>query len=171
MAKLEVCQPPNSSALSFKLFHSKSIKEMNVNKPLTDFHLQIQKHSCFYCQQERVDKESIWPQLTRSSFTTLISIHKMTCNLISIYFFFLWFFFFWNAKQYRQAQARAHRIGQTQVVKVYRLLTKNTYEWQMFDRASKKLGLDQAVQSIFCDKQNGFSQVFFFEKTKTKGPI
>ncbi len=46
-----------------------------------------------------------------------------------------------------QAQARCHRIGQTQAVKVYRLVTRNTYEAEMFDRASKKLGLDRAVLS------------------------
>jgi hypothetical protein len=43
----------------------------------------------------------------------------------------------------RQAQARCHRIGQTKDVKVYRLITKGTYEYEMFQRASLKLGLDQ----------------------------
>jgi hypothetical protein len=44
-----------------------------------------------------------------------------------------------------QAQARCHRIGQTKEVKVYRLITGKTYEQKMFERASMKLGLDQAV--------------------------
>jgi len=44
-----------------------------------------------------------------------------------------------------QAQARCHRIGQQKAVKVYRLITRNTYEREMFDRASLKLGLDKAV--------------------------
>lgn len=44
-----------------------------------------------------------------------------------------------------QAQARAHRIGQKNSVQVYRLVTIKTYESEMFDRASKKLGLDHAV--------------------------
>lgn len=44
-----------------------------------------------------------------------------------------------------QAQARAHRIGQTKPVKVYRLLTRKSYEIQMFHAASLKLGLDRAV--------------------------
>lgn len=35
--------------------------------------------------------------------------------------------------------------GQTKQVKVYRVITKNTYEQKMFARASLKLGLDQAV--------------------------
>ena len=41
--------------------------------------------------------------------------------------------------------ARCHRIGQTNSVKVYRLITKNTYEKRMFEVASKKLGLDAVV--------------------------
>ena len=44
-----------------------------------------------------------------------------------------------------QAQARCHRIGQAKMVKVYRLICRNTYEREMFDRASLKLGLDRAV--------------------------
>ena len=44
-----------------------------------------------------------------------------------------------------QAQARCHRIGQQKMVKVYRLLCRNTYEREMFDKASLKLGLDKAV--------------------------
>lgn len=51
----------------------------------------------------------------------------------------------WNPQNDIQAQARAHRIGQTQEVKVYRLLMRNTYEAAMFARASRKLGLEQAV--------------------------
>lgn len=51
----------------------------------------------------------------------------------------------WNPQNDVQAQARCHRIGQEKSVKVYRLITRNTYEKHMFERASKKLGLDQAV--------------------------
>ena len=40
---------------------------------------------------------------------------------------------------------RCHRIGQAKSVKVYRLITRNSYEREMFDRASLKLGLDKAV--------------------------
>jgi len=59
----------------------------------------------------------------------------------------------WNPQNDIQAQARCHRIGQTQEVKVYRLLTSKTYERFMFERASKKLGLDQVVLNNM-----GFSQ-------------
>lgn len=51
----------------------------------------------------------------------------------------------WNPQNDVQAIARAHRIGQTEEVKVFRLVTKNTYEAEMFERASKKLGLNQAI--------------------------
>lgn len=44
-----------------------------------------------------------------------------------------------------QAQARCHRIGQSKAVKVYRLITRNSYEREMFDKASLKLGLDKAI--------------------------
>lgn len=39
----------------------------------------------------------------------------------------------------------SHRIGQTKNVKIYRLLTRKTYEMQMFHMSSMKMGLDQAV--------------------------
>lgn len=51
----------------------------------------------------------------------------------------------WNPQNDLQAQARAHRIGQTNSVKIYRLITRKTYEQHMFHRASLKLGLDKAV--------------------------
>ena len=53
----------------------------------------------------------------------------------------------WNPQNDLQAIARAHRIGQTHEVKVYRFITKKTYEEQMFNRASKKLGMEQALFS------------------------
>ena len=51
----------------------------------------------------------------------------------------------WNPQNDLQATARCHRIGQTTSVRVYRLVTKKTYEAEMFRRASRKLGLSQAV--------------------------
>ena len=61
---------------------------------------------------------------------------------------------------YFQAQARCHRIGQVRMVKVYRLITRNSYEREMFDRASMKLGLDKAVlQSMGGEKVNPVSLI------------
>ncbi|OHS97662.1 SNF2 family N-terminal domain containing protein [Tritrichomonas foetus] len=51
----------------------------------------------------------------------------------------------WNPQNDLQAQSRVHRIGQTKSVKVYRLVTHNTYEKEMFERASHKMGLDYAI--------------------------
>ena len=42
-----------------------------------------------------------------------------------------------------QAMARCHRIGQSKRVTVYRLITRRSVEAEMFDRASRKLGLEQ----------------------------
>ena len=55
----------------------------------------------------------------------------------------------WNPQNDVQAQARCHRIGQTKDVMIYRLVTSRTFEQEMFDRASKKLGLEQAVLGTF----------------------
>ncbi len=73
----------------------------------------------------------------------------------------------WNPQNDLQAQARCHRsvtchehglaltscssrsIGQKVPVKVYRLLTRDTYEKHMFDTASKKLGLSTVVLGMF----------------------
>jgi hypothetical protein len=53
-----------------------------------------------------------------------------------------------------QAQARCHRIGQSKAVKVYRLITRNSYEREMFDKASLKLGLDKAVLQSMGGEKN-----------------
>jgi len=53
----------------------------------------------------------------------------------------------WNPQSDLQAQARCHRIGQTSNVKVYRLITRNTYEQYLFEVATKKLLLDHIVLS------------------------
>ena len=55
----------------------------------------------------------------------------------------------WNPQNDVQAQARCHRIGQTKDVRIYRLITSRSFEQEMFDRASKKLGLEQAVLGSF----------------------
>ena len=51
----------------------------------------------------------------------------------------------WNPQNDVQAMARCHRIGQKRKVHIYRLVTRNTFEGEMFERASKKLGLEHAV--------------------------
>jgi superfamily II DNA or RNA helicase len=51
----------------------------------------------------------------------------------------------WNPQNDVQAMARCHRIGQSKRVTIYRLITRKSFESEMFERASKKLGLEQAV--------------------------
>jgi chromodomain-helicase-DNA-binding protein 7 len=60
----------------------------------------------------------------------------------------------WNPQNDLQAQARCHRIGQKKRVNIYRLLTRKSYEMQMFHMSSMKMGLDQAVLQGF---ENGGS--------------
>eukprot|EP00842_Homolaphlyctis_polyrhiza_P001258 jgi/Hompol1/2132/HPOL_002827-RA len=65
----------------------------------------------------------------------------------------------WNPQNDLQAQSRCHRIGQKKSVKIYRLITRNTYEREMFDRASMKLGLDKALLQRM-DSQSGGDSAF-----------
>lgn len=51
----------------------------------------------------------------------------------------------WNPQNDLQAEARAHRIGQTKTVNIYRLITKNTVEEDILERAKQKLVLDHLV--------------------------
>src|SRR5277367_687210 len=51
----------------------------------------------------------------------------------------------WNPQNDLQAQARAHRIGQKNVVNIYRFVTKGTVEEDIIERAKKKMVLDHLV--------------------------
>lgn len=51
----------------------------------------------------------------------------------------------WNPQADLQAMDRAHRIGQKKQVKVFRLVTDNSIEEKVLERAMKKLRLDQVV--------------------------
>lgn len=51
----------------------------------------------------------------------------------------------WNPQSDMQAMDRAHRIGQTKTVRVFRLITDNTIEERIIDRAEMKLRLDAVV--------------------------
>lgn len=51
----------------------------------------------------------------------------------------------WNPQNDLQAQARAHRIGQQKQVSVYRLVTKNSVEEEIVERAKRKMVLDHLV--------------------------
>ena len=47
----------------------------------------------------------------------------------------------WNPQNDVQAMARSHRIGQQKTVKVFRLVTRNTYEASKFGHSSRLLGM------------------------------
>ena len=51
----------------------------------------------------------------------------------------------WNPQQTIQAESRAHRIGQTKPVTVYKLCTQGTVEEQMLGRIRKKLYLSAKI--------------------------
>lgn len=51
----------------------------------------------------------------------------------------------WNPQQDLQAQDRAHRIGQTRPVIVYRIATKNTVEQTLLEKAEGKRRLEKLV--------------------------
>lgn len=53
----------------------------------------------------------------------------------------------WNPQNDLQAIARAHRIGQTKVVQVYRLICRGSVEDQMLDRLRRKLFLSLKVMA------------------------
>ncbi|KAK9484036.1 SNF2 family N-terminal domain-containing protein [Lipomyces starkeyi] len=51
----------------------------------------------------------------------------------------------WNPHQDLQAQDRAHRIGQTKEVRIFRLITEDSVEEMILERAHKKLDIDGKV--------------------------
>ncbi|EME46555.1 hypothetical protein DOTSEDRAFT_70536 [Dothistroma septosporum NZE10] len=51
----------------------------------------------------------------------------------------------WNPQADLQAMDRAHRIGQTKQVKVFRFITEHAIEEKVLERAAQKLRLDQLV--------------------------
>ncbi|TPP59856.1 Chromodomain-helicase-DNA-binding protein 1 [Fasciola gigantica] len=51
----------------------------------------------------------------------------------------------WNPQNDLQAQARAHRIGQTKQVSVYRLVTRESVEEKIIESATRKMVLDHLV--------------------------
>jgi SWI/SNF-related matrix-associated actin-dependent regulator of chromatin subfamily A member 5 len=72
----------------------------------------------------------------------------------------------WNPQITIQAEARAHRIGQTQKVTVYKLCTQGTVEEQMMGRIRKKLYLSakitESMRNHYSPKSNG--------KKRKRGP-
>eukprot|EP00879_Flechtneria_rotunda_P012304 GHRR01012851.1.p1 GENE.GHRR01012851.1~~GHRR01012851.1.p1 ORF type:complete len:597 (+),score=210.52 GHRR01012851.1:462-2252(+) len=51
----------------------------------------------------------------------------------------------WNPQNDLQAMSRAHRIGQTETVNIYRLVTSGSVEEEILERAKRKMVLDHLV--------------------------
>jgi len=68
-----------------------------------------------------------------------LGINLMTANVVIIYDSD------WNPQVDMQAMDRAHRIGQKKQVKIFRLITENTVEERIIERAEMKLQLDNIV--------------------------
>jgi chromodomain-helicase-DNA-binding protein 1 len=51
----------------------------------------------------------------------------------------------WNPKSDMQAMSRAHRIGQTETVNIYRFITRDSVEEDILERAKQKMVLDHLV--------------------------
>lgn len=51
----------------------------------------------------------------------------------------------WNPQNDLQAEARAHRIGQTKTVNIYRFVMKSSVEEDILERAKRKMVLDHLV--------------------------
>ena len=51
----------------------------------------------------------------------------------------------WNPQVDLQAMDRAHRLGQTKPVQVFRFISEGTVEEKIIERADRKLFLDAAV--------------------------
>lgn len=74
----------------------------------------------------------------------------------------------WNPQADLQAQDRCHRIGQTKQVHVYRLVTDDTVEVKVVERAQQKLKLDAMVvqQGRLQDKDKKMSKTDLMETLK-----
>lgn len=66
----------------------------------------------------------------------------------------------WNPQSDLQAQDRCHRIGQTKPVVVYRLVTANTIDQKIVERAAAKRKLEKLIihKNHFKGGQSGLNQ-------------
>ncbi len=64
----------------------------------------------------------------------------------------------WNPAAESQASDRAHRIGQTRPVTVYRLLTRGTVEEKVLRLQAKKRSLAAAIDEAGLSEDSGLSE-------------
>merc|ERR1712187_606065 len=75
----------------------------------------------------------------------------------------------WNPAMDAQAQDRAHRIGQTKTVNIYRLVTEHTIEENILIKAQQKRNLDVLVMEGIVDSellsQKGLSNIINYRSS------
>jgi chromodomain-helicase-DNA-binding protein 1 len=77
----------------------------------------------------------------------------------------------WNPQADLQAMARAHRIGQKKPVNIYRLVSKETVEEEVLERARNKLLLEYlTIQAGVTDEGDAFREEFNKKGIKVDGP-
>lgn len=77
----------------------------------------------------------------------------------------------WNPQADLQAMARAHRIGQKKPVNIYRLVSKETVEEEVLERARNKLLLEYlTIQAGVTDEGKAFREQFNKKGLKVDGP-
>ena len=67
------------------------------------------------------------------------------CVCTDLPFIFIYALSDWNPQVDLQAMDRAHRLGQTKPVQVFRFVSEGTVEEKIIERADRKLFLDAAV--------------------------
>ena len=75
-----------------------------------------------------------------------------------------------NPQSDQQAENRAHRVGQTREVEVFRLVTKDTIEEQILALGETKLALDDRVAGVVANDGDGKKVVedMMFGKMETE---
>ena len=73
-----------------------------------------------------------------------------------------------NPQTDQQAENRAHRVGQTKEVEVFRLVTKDTIEEQIHALGESKLALDDRVAGVISDEGDGKKAEVTAEKQGAK---
>ncbi|KAL8948551.1 MAG: hypothetical protein Q9222_005273 [Ikaeria aurantiellina] len=76
----------------------------------------------------------------------------------------------WNPQADLQAMARAHRIGQTKPVTVYRLVSENTVEEEVLERARNKLFLERVTIELGITDKDPHAAAVAAAKKKNETP-
>lgn len=121
------------------------------------------------CLQEREDRIADFNRPGSDKFVFLLStragglgINLQTADTVILYDSD------WNPQADLQAQDRAHRIGQKRPVQVFRLITDETVEVKVVERAQQKLKLDAMVvqQGRLQDKDKKMSKTDLLDTVK-----